>query len=108
MVAIPACLWRFGLIVRALIAGLALGVFVGLLAWIGSDVAAPALVVLVVVTLVYGAFMARWMSKVLARGRGRVSWLYFAFFPIEAWWWPLRQGAQDRPKIVEHLGILDG
>ncbi|MDT5367865.1 MAG: hypothetical protein QOC62_2296 [Mycobacterium sp.] len=63
MVAIPAWLWRFGLIVRALIAGLALGVFVGLLAWIGSDAAAPALVVLVVVTLVYGAFMARWMSK---------------------------------------------
>jgi hypothetical protein len=163
MVAIPAWVWRFGLIVRALIAGLALGVFVGLLAWIGSDVAAPALVVLVVVTLVYGAFMARWMSKywpgakdlsgpdrvavVRAARRGRdigdprlapgvieysralqtaaerfrlwwwliallgvvalgaaiadtiyapvrevvVSWLYFAFFPIEAWWWPRRQ-----------------
>jgi hypothetical protein len=29
--------WRFGLAVRALIAGLALGVFVGLLAWIGSQ-----------------------------------------------------------------------
>src|ERR1700692_3383630 len=160
MVAIPAWVWRFGLIVRALIAGLALGVFVGLLVWIGSDFAAPALVVLVVVTLVYGAFMARWMSKywpgakvlsgpdrvavVRAARRGRdigdprlapgvieyrralqtaaehfrlwrwliallgvvalgaaiadmiyarlreavVSWLYFAFFPIEAWWGP--------------------
>ena len=67
MVAIPAWVWRFGLIVRALIAGLALGVFVGLLAWIGSDVAAPALVVFggrhLGIRRVYGAFMARWMSK---------------------------------------------
>jgi hypothetical protein len=180
MVAIPAWLWRFGLIVRALIAGLALGVFVGLLAWIGSDAAAPALVVLVVVTLVYGAFMARWMSKywpgakdlsgpdrvavVRAARRGRdigdprlapgvieyrralqtaaerfrLWWWLIALLggrgtgrrdrrhdlragprgrgvmallcvlPDEAWWWPRRQGAQDRPKIVEHLGILDG
>jgi hypothetical protein len=163
MIAIPAWVWRFGLIVRALIAGLALGVFVGLLAWIGSDSAAPALVVCVFVTLVHGAFMARWMSKYwpgakdlsgpdrvalvraarsgrgigdprlahgvieysralhTAAGRFRlwwwliallgvvalgtaiadtiyapvreavVSWLYFAFFPIEAWWWPRRQ-----------------
>jgi ABC-type Fe3+-siderophore transport system permease subunit len=31
MVAIPAWVWRFGLIVRALIAGVALGMFVALL-----------------------------------------------------------------------------
>jgi hypothetical protein len=163
MVAIPAWVWRFGLIVRALIGGLAVGVFVALLAWIGSDLAAPALVVLVLVTPVYGVFMARWMSKywpgakhlsgadrvaaVRAARSGRdigdprlapgvteysralhgaverfrlwwwlivllgvvalgaaiadtiygpvgeavVSWLYVAFFPIEAWWWPRRQ-----------------
>ena len=24
-------------------------------------------------------------------GEAVVSWLYFAFFPIEAWWWPRRQ-----------------
>jgi flagellar biosynthesis protein FliQ len=63
MVAIPAWVWRFGRIVRALIAGVALGVFVAFLAWIGSNLVLPALVVFVLVTLVYGAFMARWMSK---------------------------------------------
>jgi hypothetical protein len=163
MIAIPAWVWRFGVVVRALIAGLALGAFVGLLAWIGSGSAAAALTVMVLVTLVYGAFMARRMSRYwpgakdlsgadrvavvraarsgrdigdprLARGvvdyrralhraaeRFRlwwwliallgvvalgtaivdtifgpvrevvVSWLYFAFFPLEAWWWPRRQ-----------------
>lgn len=163
MVALPAWVWRFGRIVAALIAGLALGVFVALLAWIGSDSILPALVVLVVTTLVRAAFMARWMFKywpgagaltgpervavVRAARSGRdigdaslapgvveysralhaaarrsrwwrwlilllgvvalgtaiadtiyspvrevvVSWLYFAFFPIEAWWWPRRQ-----------------
>jgi hypothetical protein len=163
MVALPAWAWRFGRIVAALIAGFALGVFVGLLAWIGSDSAVPALAALMVVTVVHAAFMALWMSKYwpgaralsgpervavvraarsghdigdasLAPGvieysralhaaarRSRLwrwlivalgvvalgtaiadtiyspvreavlSWLYFAFFPIEAWWWPRRQ-----------------
>jgi hypothetical protein len=161
MVAIPAWVWRFNLVVRALIAGLALGVVVGLLAWLGSGLAVAALTALVLVALVYGAFMARRMSKYwpgakALSGRDRVavvraarsgcdigdprlapgvieysralrsaaerrwwwlilllgvvalgtaiadtifgpvreavvSWLYFAFFPIEAWWWPRRQ-----------------
>jgi hypothetical protein len=163
MVALPAWAWRFGRIVAALIDGLALGVLGGLLAWIGSDSVMPALVALVVVTLVRAAFTARWMSKywpgvraltgpervavvraarsgsdigdaslapgVVEYGRALhaaaersrlwrwlivalgvvalgtaivdtiyspvreivVSWLYFAFFPVEAWWWPRRQ-----------------
>jgi hypothetical protein len=162
MVAIPAWVWRFGLIGAALIAGCAFGVVVGLLAWIGSGSAVPALAALVVGTLVHAALMARRMSKCwpgakdlsgadrvavvraarsgrdigdprlapgvvgysralhAAAGRFRlwwwlivllgvvalgaaiadtiyspvreavVSWLYFAFFPIEAWWWPRR------------------
>ena len=163
MVAIPSWVWRFGLAVRALIVGLAFGIFIGLLALIGSNLVAPALVVCVLVTLIYGFFMARRMSKywpgakdlsgtdrvavaratrsghdigdprlapgVIEYSRGLhvaaegfrlwwwliallglvalgtavadtifapvreavVSWLYFAFFPIEAWWWPRRQ-----------------
>ncbi len=63
MVAIPAWVWRFGLIVRALIAGLALGVFVGLLPGSAPTWRRPHSLYLVVVTVVYGAFMARWMSK---------------------------------------------
>jgi hypothetical protein len=163
MVAIPAWVWRFGLIVRALIAGVALGMFVALLAWIGSSLVLPGLVVLAILAPFYAVVMARRMSKYwpgakhlsgadrvavvraarsgrdigdprlahgvieysralhTAAGRFRlwwwliallgvvalgtaiadtiyapvreavVSWLYFAFFPIEAWWWPRRQ-----------------
>ena len=165
MVVIPAWVWRFGLIGRALIAGLAFGAFVAVLAWIGSGLVAAALTAVVLVTLVYAVFMARRMSKywpgarnlsgpdrvavVRAARSGRdigdrhlapgvieycralraaaersrfwwwsiallgvvalgtaivdtiygpvrevvVSWLYFAFFPIEAWWWPRRQAS---------------
>ena len=163
MVAVPAWVWRFGSILRALIVGSVAGIVIGLLAFLGSGVVLAGLVAFVVVTLLYGAMMARRMVKywpgantlsgtdrvavtravrsgrdiadprlapaVIAYSRGLhaasehsrlwwwmivvlgvvalgtaifdtitapvgeavVSWLYFAFFPIEAWWWPRRQ-----------------
>ena len=163
MVAVPAWVWRFPLIVRALIIGPALGLVIGALALIGSNSLLIGLIVLAVVTVVYGAVTARRMVKFwpgaknlsgvdrmevvratrsgrdigdprLARGvteysralreaaerfrlwwwmiallglvalgtaiadtvfspvrEAVVSWLYFAFFPVELVWWPRRQ-----------------
>lgn len=163
MVGIPAWVWRFGLTLRALIVGAAVGVVVGLLALFGSNSLPAGLAVLVVITLMYGAVMGRRMAKlwpgakqlsgadrVVVAGAARsgraigdtrlapavveysralhqaaegfrlwwwliavlgvvalgaavadtifspvgeavVSWLYFAFFPVEAFWWPRRQ-----------------
>ena len=163
MVGIPAWVWRFGLVVRALIAGASVGIAVGLLAFFGSNVVPAGLAAFVAVSLLYGAVMGRRMAKlwpgakslsgadrvavVRATRSGRdigdarlasavieysralhqaaerfrlwwwliavlgvvalataiadtifspvgeavVSWLYFAFFPVEAFWWPRRQ-----------------
>ena len=163
MVGIPAWVWRFGLVVRALIAGGSVGIVIGLLAFFGSNVVLAGLIVFVIVSLAYGAVMGRRMAKfwpgakglggadrvtvVRATRSGRdigdarlasaiveysralhqaaegfrlwwwliavlgvvalataiadtifspvgeavVSWLYFAFFPVEAFWWPRRQ-----------------
>jgi hypothetical protein len=163
MVAVPAWVWRFGVILRALIVGPAVGAVLGLLAFFGSNTVLAGLVAFVIVTPLYGAMMARRMVKywpgaknltgtdrvavtrtvrsgrdigdprlapeVIAYSRGLhaasehsrlwwwlivvlgvvalgaaifdtitapvgeavVSWLYFAFFGIEAWWWPRRQ-----------------
>jgi hypothetical protein len=162
MVAIPAWMWRFGALVRALIAGIAVGVVLCLLALFGSNNWLAGVVALVVITLFYGVMMRRRMNKywpgakdlsgpdrgavvratraghdignarlasaVVEYSRGLheaaerrwwrwlivlvgivalvvaildtifgpvreavVSWLYFVFFPIEAFWWPRRQ-----------------
>jgi hypothetical protein len=164
MVGVPAWVWRFGPVVRALIVGPAVGVVLGLLALFSSNNLLAGLAAMVAVSLVYGIVMARRMGKVwpgaktlsgsdrvvvvravrggrdvgdarLAPGvieysRGLrdaadrkwwwwlivvlgvvalgmaivdtilgpvreavVSWLYFLFFPIEAFWWPRRQAA---------------
>ena len=164
MVAVPAWVWRFPLIVRALIIGPALGLVIGARALIGSNSLLIGLIVLAVVTVVYGAVTARRMVKFwpgaknlsgvdrmevvratrsgrdigdprLARGvteysralreaaerfrlwwwmiallglvalgtaiadtvfspvrEAVVSWLYFAFFPVELVWWPRQAG----------------
>jgi hypothetical protein len=162
VVALPAWVWRFGPFVRALIVGPAVGLVIGLLALFGTNSVLAGLVVLAVVTVVYGAIMARRVAKywpgaknfsaadrvtvVRAARSGRdirdprlapgvieysralhnaaersrlywwvivllgvvalgtavadtifapireavVSWLYFAFFPVELLWWPRR------------------
>lgn len=162
MVALPAWVWRFGLVGRALIFGAGLGVVLALLALIGSNSLLAFAAAFVSTTLFFAAIMARRMKKLwpgaaelsgsdrvkvvsAARtgtdigesrlaaavveysdalktaadrrlwrwlialfgvvaavvavldtiyspvGEAVVSWLYFAFFPIEAWWWPRRQ-----------------
>jgi hypothetical protein len=162
MVAIPAWVWRFGSFIRALIAGLAVGLVLGLLALFGSNSVLAGVVALVIITLFYGILMTRriakywpgaknlsgpdrvavvratrgghdiadprlangvveysrglheaaehrlwwWLIAVIGVvafgtaiadtifspvGEAVVSWLYFLFFPIEAWWWPRRQ-----------------
>jgi hypothetical protein len=63
MVAVPAWVWRFGVVVRALIVGAAVGIVVGLLAFLGFDFALAGLIAFVIVTLFYGAFMARRMAR---------------------------------------------
>jgi uncharacterized membrane protein len=179
MVALPAWVWRFGLVVRALIAGAALGVVTGLLALFGSNSLLAFVIAFVVITMVYGGLTARRMNKlwpgakalsppdrvavvraaragadvgdsrlapaVIEYGRALkaaadrrlwrwliavlgvvalvtaildtlyspvrewvVSWLYFAFFPIEAWWWPRRQSqllanAERAEESARHL-----
>ena len=160
MVPVPAWVWRFGPFVRGLIVGLAVAVIPALLALLGSNSPLIGAIVLVVVWVIYGAIMARRMSKfwpgakdlsgadrvavtraarsgraigdlrlapaVIEYSRGLrdsnerglltrwlivllgllalgvaiadsifsppveavVSWLYFAFFPVETLWWP--------------------
>ena len=63
MVAVPAWVWCFGLFVRGLIVGFAVAVVPALLGLFGSNSPLIALIVLVVVWVVYGAFAARRMSK---------------------------------------------
>lgn len=163
MVGVPAWVWRFGLVIRSLIVGPAVGVVIGLLALFGSNSVPAGVIAFVAVSLLYGAIMGRRMAKfwpaakhlsgadrvavaratrsgedigdarlapavidysralhraaegfrlwwwlilvlgVVALGtaiadtifapvrEAVISWLYFAFFPIEAFWWPRRQ-----------------
>jgi hypothetical protein len=63
MVAVPAWVWRFGVVVRAWIVGAAVGIVVGLLALLGSDFALAGLIAFVIVTPFYGAFIARRMAR---------------------------------------------
>jgi hypothetical protein len=59
MVTVPAFVWRFGPIQRALILGLGIGVCLGTLAWIDSGFLLAGLIVLVMSSLFYGVWMAR-------------------------------------------------
>ena len=63
MVAVPAWVWRFGSILRALIVGTVVGIVLGFLAFLGSGLVLAGLVALVIVTPVHGFLMARRMSK---------------------------------------------
>jgi hypothetical protein len=160
---VPAWVWRFGRVVRALIVGLAFGIVLGVLALISSNSFLSGGVAIVVITLVFAVLMdrrmarfwpgardlsgtdrfavahaargghpiddprlaaavieycrglrkagehvrlTRWLIIFLAvvalavaiadtifspPGEAVVSWLYFAFFPVELLWWPRRQ-----------------
>src|SRR5262249_42422370 len=63
MLTVPAFVWRGGFLRRALIIGGAVGVTLGALAWLDSGFWLSGVIVLVVVGLFYGIWMARRMSR---------------------------------------------
>jgi hypothetical protein len=63
MVTIPAFVWRGGFVSRTLIVGGAVGFCLGVLAWIDSGFLLAGAIVLVVVGLFYGIWMARRMVR---------------------------------------------
>ena len=63
MVTVPAFVWRFGPILRGVLLGVAVGGFLGLLAWIDSGFLIIGLIAFVALFLFYGGFMARRMAR---------------------------------------------
>ncbi|MCV7279479.1 hypothetical protein H7J88_07445 [Mycolicibacterium flavescens] len=78
MVTVPAVGWRGGPVYRAVASGGAVGVALGVLAWIDSGMWLTAVIVLVAVGSFYGFFMQRrmarfWPSASELTGRERVN-----------------------------------
>ncbi len=63
MVTVPAFIWRYGPVLRGLILGLGVGGFLGALAWLDSGILLGGLIVFVVLSLFYGVWMVRRMSR---------------------------------------------
>ena len=63
MVTVPAFVWRYGPILRGLILGLAVGGFLGALAWLDSGLLIGGLIAFVILFLFYGVWMARRMVR---------------------------------------------
>ncbi len=63
MLTVPAFVWRGGAVTRAVIVGLGVGVFLGLLAWLDSRLWFAALIVLAIMTLFYGVWLGRRMVR---------------------------------------------
>lgn len=63
MVTVPAFVWRSGPAGRALVIGAAVGVVLGVLAWLDSGFWVSGVIVLVVVGTCYGIWMARRMAR---------------------------------------------
>ena len=63
MLTVPAFVWRGGAFSRAVIVGLATGVFLGLLAWLDSGIWFAALIVLAIMTLSYSIWLGRRMVR---------------------------------------------
>jgi hypothetical protein len=63
MFTVPAFVWRGGAVGRAVIVGLGAGVFLGLLAWLDSGLWFVGLIVLAVITLIYGVWQGRRMVR---------------------------------------------
>jgi hypothetical protein len=63
MLTVPAFVWRGGAFTRAVIVGLGAGVFLGLLAWLDSGLWFAALIVLGIITLIYGVWLGRRMVR---------------------------------------------
>ena len=63
MVTVPAFIWRYGPALRGLILGLGVGGFLGALAWLDSGMLLGGLIAFVVLSLFYGVWMGRRMSR---------------------------------------------
>jgi hypothetical protein len=63
MLTVPPFVWRAGAPGRALTVGLAIGAFLGALAWLDSGIALSGAAVFVIVGLPYGIWMGRRMVK---------------------------------------------
>ena len=63
MLTVPAFVWRGGFLARALTVGAAVGVVLGLLAWLDSGFPMAGVSVFVIITVGYGGWMARRMSR---------------------------------------------
>lgn len=63
MVTVPAFVWRSGFLGRALTIGGAVGLGLGVLAWIDSGFLLAGVIVLVIIGLFYGIWMTRRMSR---------------------------------------------
>jgi uncharacterized membrane protein YfcA len=63
MVTVPAFVWRYGPLLRALILGGGVGGFLGALAWIDSGLLLAGAIAFVILFVFYGGWMARRMTR---------------------------------------------
>ena len=63
MISVPAPVWRGGFVFRATVTAVAIGGFFGTLAWLDSGIWAAGVIVMVLVGVPYGIWMARRMAR---------------------------------------------
>lgn len=63
MVTVPAVVWRYGPILRGVLLGVSVGLFLGALSWLDSGFLLSGLIVFVVLSVFYGGWMARHMAR---------------------------------------------
>jgi hypothetical protein len=63
VVTVPAFVWRGGALRRAVTLGIAIGVFLGALAWIDSGMLLGGLIAVVITSVLYGIVMHRRMAR---------------------------------------------
>jgi hypothetical protein len=63
MVTVPAFAWRYGPILRGVVVGVGVGAFLGALAWLDAGLVLAGLVVFVMLSLFYGWWMSRRMTR---------------------------------------------
>jgi hypothetical protein len=63
MVTVPAFVWRYGPFLRGVLLGIAVGAFLGALAWLDSGFLVTGLIVFVMLSVFYGLWMSRRMAR---------------------------------------------
>jgi hypothetical protein len=63
MLTVPAFVWRGGAITRAIMVGLGVGFFLGLLAWLDSGLWFAGLIAMAITSLIYGVWLGRRMVR---------------------------------------------